>query len=163
MESKRLIEKLQLQPHPEGGYFREIYRSRDTLSFEKLNKGHSGLRNLATSIYYLLEPRQVSRLHRLRSDEIWYYHAGSAMKVVCLQNGNLEELLLGPYVEQHQMPQIVLEAGTIFGAYPAEPNSFSLAGCMVTPGFDFADFEFVDKTTIARDYRDYLQKLEMLL
>ncbi len=152
MKANEIIELLKLLPHPEGGYYKETYRSDDSISFNILNKGHKGKRNLATSIYYLLESGQVSKFHRLKSDEIWYYHCGSPMRIICLSEGEISSLILGADISLGQLPQAIIKAGTIFGATPFDGNSFTLVGCVVTPGFDFKDFEFVRKEDLRKEY-----------
>lgn len=160
MESSIIIQKLALVPHPEGGYYKETYRSSDSISFNILNMDHEGKRNLATSIYYLLESGQVSKFHRLKSDEIWYYHCGGPMRIICLSEGEISTILLGIDISLNQLPQIIIKAGTIFGATPLDENSFTLVGCMVTPGFDFKDFEFLGKEELIKDYPDSFPALE---
>ncbi len=138
--------KLNLQPHPEGGHFREVYRCGEEIEGVTLRDKRKGVRNLATSIYYLLRSGERSCFHRLRSDEAWYFHAGSPMHIYTLDmHGALKTITLGVHPELHQVPQIVIPAGTIFGALVTESNSYSLVGCMVSPGFSFEDFEMISR------------------
>lgn len=131
-----LIRRLRLEPHPEGGYFRETYRSPLTTRVPQ------GERSASTAIYFLLKEGQVSRLHRIKSDELWHFHAGGPLTVAAiLPGGGTLEAVLGPdpsagHVYQHAVP-----AGSWFGAWPAAGAGFSLVGCTVAPGFDFEDFE----------------------
>lgn len=159
MDSKQVIQLLELNQHPEGGYYREIYRSSDSISLDAINQNNSGLRNLATSIYYLLESGQVSKLHRLKSDEIWYFHTGSPIYIICLLKAQISTILLGSDLDKGQVPQAIIKAGTIFGASPMNNHSYTLVGCMVAPGFDFTDFEFVKKEEIMKDYSDSFRLL----
>lgn len=130
-----LIERLHLQPHPEGGYFSEHYRAPGVIATEH------GPRNASTAIYYLLDGANFSRLHRLRqSDEVWHFYEGSTLEIAVLQEGNAARLQrLGP----EDVYSFVVPAGAWFGArlaHPA-PGAYALVGCTVAPGFDFEDFE----------------------
>jgi predicted cupin superfamily sugar epimerase len=139
-----LIETLGLRPHPEGGFYRETYRSPETIAAGALPPRYGGARALATAIYYLLRGDQFSALHRLRSDELWHFHLGGALDIVEISaGGRLTVTRLGTHVAAGQVPQAVVPAGHWFGARLAEPaaGAFALAGCTVAPGFDFADLE----------------------
>jgi Uncharacterized conserved protein len=137
---QKWIEYLQLAFHPEGGYFREIYRNNQEYIDDQR---YSGKRNLATSIYYMLQSGQVSKLHRLNSDEIWYFHYGSPICVHVFYHGNYQQQVLGTdLINNHQL-QIILPAGSVFGAEVLLPDSFSIVGCMVSPGFHFEDFKLI--------------------
>jgi predicted cupin superfamily sugar epimerase len=135
------IRALGLQPHPEGGYFREIYRSPDRVLRPGLPGRYPGDRALGTSIYFLLLSGDLSRLHRLRSDEIWHFYAGGS--IVLHQIGPAGEyaaVTLGRNSAAGQVFQTVVPAGWWFGAEPA-PASFALVGCTTAPGFEYEDFE----------------------
>lgn len=136
MSAEDWIKKLKLKEHPEGGYYAEIYRSEVTLSSDDME------RNLSTSIYYLLRSDQKSHWHQLASDELWYYHAGSDLVVHMFDEGMYRQELVG--ISASAKPQLVIPAGAVFAAEVKDANSFGLAGCMVSPGFDFEDFRMVD-------------------
>jgi uncharacterized protein len=139
----QIIQKLDLKTHPEGGYYSEIYRCPMTIN---LNSNHSNIRNLGTSIYYLLKSGQVSRLHKLKSDEIWYFHSGSPLRVYLINNEKeLNIFTLGNVIEGNNQPQLIIPAGTIFGAEVIHPETYSLISCAVMPGFDFTDFELIER------------------
>lgn len=145
--AKYWVENLELLAHPEGGYFKEVYRSSNSFS----PKGFQGERSYSTSIYFLIEEGNVSHFHRIKSDEIWYYHAGDPLSVFVIQkNGELEELKIGPNVNQGEVLQAVVPAGTIFGSKSA--GIYSLVGCMVAPGFDFQDFELFKTSELLNNY-----------
>lgn len=145
------IERLRLVPHKEGGYFREVYRSDEILPAGALPPRFSGSRALATAIYYLLPGGQVSFFHRLRSDEIWHFYVGSRLTLVVLgPTGELEEIQLGRDSSAGEMPMAVVRSGRWFGACVADRGSFSLVGCTLSPGFDFADFELADRDELLR-------------
>jgi predicted cupin superfamily sugar epimerase len=132
------IKKLNLLPHPEGGYYRETFRSGVTQDFD----GFDGQRQLSTSIFFLLEATQVSSLHRIKSDEIWYYHDGGNLEIIELDADGKESVtLLGKDFDNGATLQHVVAAGKWFGARLPEGSSFCLVGCQVSPGFDFRDFE----------------------
>lgn len=147
------IQNLNLQPHTEGGFYREVYRCSIEVENNVLPTGYDGSRRLATSIYFLLRSGDVSRFHRLRSDELWYYHSGSAVKIVIIdQEGNKSTKMLGLKVEKAEQLQVLIPAGSIFGAEILEENSYGLCGCMVSPGFEFSDFSVFDKEDLIQAY-----------
>ncbi len=147
------IKHLNLQPHPEGGFFRETYRSHLEIDHNMLSVGYSGSRKLSTSIYYMLRSEEISRLHRLQSDELWYYHFGSSLKIVMIdQEGKKQTKVLGANLEKAEQLQVLIPSGTIFGAEVIDSDSFSLLGCMVTPGFEFDDFEIFDREDLLQAY-----------
>ncbi len=137
------IEDLQLIPHPEGGYYREVYRAAGQLGQDSLPQGMEGSRSYATAIYYLLEAGEVSRFHRIKSDELWFYHSGAPLELVSLtKSGSVESKFLGPDLEAGQQLQLRIPANLWFGArLPPHFSNYSLVSCVVTPGFDFADFQ----------------------
>ena len=144
---EQLIETLQLEPHPEGGFYRSTMRDD-----EKLSLAH-GERPLYSSIYFLLRSQDISHLHRLQSDEVWYYHGGSALTIhMIYENGTYEAKKLGLNIENGEQPQILVEKGTIFGSSVEEENTFGLVGCMVAPGFDFEDFELFTQQQLLEVY-----------
>lgn len=155
------IQHLKLDPHPEGGFFREIYRSLIEADHKDLPKGYQGKRRFSTSIYYLLRSGDISRFHRLKSDELWYYHFGSPVKIILIdQEGHKSSKLLGSRPDRAEKPQVIIPAGTIFGAEITESNSFGLYGCMVTPGFEYDDFEIFSKEDLVQAYPKHADIIE---
>ncbi len=152
---QQLIEKLELEAHPEGGWYKEVYRS--SIIFGEPE------RSLLTSIYFLLSSENISKFHRIKSDEIWYFHAGSPLIVHTLDKtkGHTEQLL-GLELEHGQKPQLLVSANTIFGSSVLEENSYSLVSCAVAPGFDFEDFELFDQNTLKRDFPEFEKIIEKL-
>jgi predicted cupin superfamily sugar epimerase len=143
------IEKLGLEKHIEGGYYRETYRSK--VSHEN--------RSLSTSIYFLLKSGQVSKFHKLKSDEIWYYHHGSPILIHMInKEGEYSQGILGINSDQ-ESPQLIIPADTIFGAEPVDRESFSLVSCMVSPGFDFEDFTLYSTQELIKMYPSLKKKL----
>ena len=147
------VSKLGLLRHPEGGYFKEVYRSPEMISDLELSVQFTDKRNLATSIYFLLTSNDVSHFHRLNADELWYYHTGSSLTIFMVdRQGVLKELKLGLNLEQGELPQVVIPSGTIFGALVNDPDTFSLVSCMVAQGFDFRDFELLSRESLLQEY-----------
>ncbi len=130
-----VIQQLQLQPHPEGGYYRETYRSTEKVSLP------DKIRNVSTSIYYLLENDDKSHLHRVAHDEIWYYHQGVPLEIISLVEGRLVIERLGNDLVAGELPQIIVPANTWFAARISGGEGYALVSCSVSPGFDFDDFE----------------------
>ena len=146
-EIKQLIEKLELLPHPEGGFYKEMYRSEDKLDDKD--------RNLLTSIYFLLTSEHVSHFHRIKSDELWYFHAGSTLTVHTLDENGHSAFKLGADVANGQLPFYLVKKNTIFGSTVDTPNSFALVSCAVAPGFDFRDFELFERNELLNLYPDH--------
>lgn len=132
-EIQKIVNQLKMQPHPEGGYFVETYRSE--IRLEQTQK------SVATVIYFLLPSSETSSWHRIKSDEFWFYHAGSPIVVHTIENGAYTATIVGNELENEQIPQHLVPAGAVFGASVQQENSYSLVSCVVAPGFDFEDFE----------------------
>jgi hypothetical protein len=136
------IEKLQLQKHPEGGWFKEIYRSAEMIPASALPAGFSGDRSFSTSIYYLLESEDFSAFHRIKSDELWHFYTGtSVIEIISIQKGKIRRQFLGDNPQENQSFQVVVPKNTWLAARLINKNGFALAGCTVSPGFHFDDFE----------------------
>jgi predicted cupin superfamily sugar epimerase len=157
------IKELQLQPHVEGGYFRETYRAEEGIRKEHLPPRYGSDRPFSTAIYFLLKSSQVSKCHKLRSDEMWHYYDGSPMTLHIIDlKGALKQLNLGPSAGRGEHFQAVVRAGWWLGAEVAEPESYCLAGCTVAPGFDFEDFELGRRDPLLTAYpahREIILKL----
>jgi predicted cupin superfamily sugar epimerase len=136
------IKKLRLETHPEGGHYREVYRSPEAIPQKGLPRRYDGPRVFSTSIFYLLRRDEVSYFHRLRSDEIWHFYRGSCLFLFVLSPaGKLSRIRLGRNSKAGEIFQAVVPAGHWVGAAVGRRNSYSLVGCTVAPGFDFLDFE----------------------
>jgi uncharacterized protein len=142
-----LIARLGLEKHPEGGYYRETYRSEESMPPESLPERFAGgARSFSTAIYFLLADDDISAFHRIKSDEIWHYHAGGALQIHVLDpSGQYTLHRLGDACDTSASFQVVVKAGCWFGATLENPDSFALVGCIVSPGFDFRDFELADR------------------
>jgi hypothetical protein len=149
-----LIARLGLEKHPEGGYYRETYRSEDSLATEYLPERFSGgERNLSTAIYFLIAGEDFSALHRIKSDEVWHFYAGGTMVIHVLdQAGCYTRHRLGNACDDDVFFQVVVKAGSWFGASLEKPGTFALVGCTVSPGFDFRDFELAERGEMLRLY-----------
>lgn len=163
MKAKYWIDKLNLKPHPEGGFFSEVYRSNELISAECLPERFVGQRNFATSIYYLLRSDEFSTLHRIKSDETWHFYVGTPLRILQIdRNGLLTAKLLGTNPKFDCEPQITIPFGCWFGAQPIEDNSYSLVGCTVSPGFDFPDFELANRAELLQVYPQHKETITKL-
>ena len=147
------IKKLEMLPHVEGGYFKESFLSEDKVRENK---------NLWSSIYFLLRTGEVSNFHRLKSDELWYYHDGEALTIYMISpDGELITKQLGTNIENGETPQVLVPKGYIFGS-AMNNEGFSLVGCMVAPAFEYEDFELFEREYLLNLYpnhKDVILKL----
>ncbi|ANU13246.1 hypothetical protein of Cupin superfamily [Planococcus halocryophilus Or1] len=152
MNAQEWITRLDMTAHPEGGYYKQSF-----VSAEKITTiDHPQERNLYTSIYFLLQSHDISHFHRLKSDEVWYFHAGEAVTVHILdKNGNYRAEKLGLNIASGERPQVLVEKGSIFGSTVEADDAFSLVGCMVSPGFDFADFELLMQSDLLERFPEH--------
>ncbi len=142
-----IIASLGLEPHPEGGFFRETYRSTAQIETDR------GRRCAATAILFLVTSGAPSRLHRLKADELWLYQGGEALELVLLSGrGAADGVLLGG--EPPAAPQALVSAGVWQAArlHGSKEGAWSLVSCLVTPGFEAADLELGDREDLLRDY-----------
>ena len=146
-EAAQLIKKLGLHKHPEGGYFRQTYRSDTMANIE----GFEGPRNISTAIYYMLADEQISAFHRLGSDEVWHHYAGGSITLYALdKDGKLSKIKIGR--GRGEMQQAVMKAGTWFAAALNGKKSYCLLGCTTSPGFDHRDWELAKRDDLVRTY-----------
>lgn len=149
-------EKFNLLPHPEGGFFSEVYRSDETINQEALPTRYSSGRSFGTSIYFLLDGDNVSNFHRLKSDEFWYFHSGSTIEVhIIYENGNYEIINLGMNFVNGEIPSLLLPKGCWFGARMIDKSSYGFVSCAVFPGFDFADFELAKREKLTQLFPEH--------
>jgi len=142
-EAQSIVDRLQLRPHPEGGYYRETFRS------ELFGRGSSGQpRAASTAIYFLLPAGTFSALHRVSSDEVWHHYAGDPVDLHLIREaGEHEVVRLGANLLAGEVPQIVVPAHVWQAALPVG-DRYALCGCTVAPGFDFADFELPKRAAL---------------
>ncbi|MCF8373905.1 MAG: cupin domain-containing protein [Bacteroidales bacterium] len=152
------IENLYLEPHPEGGWFRETYRSSEKISESGLPLGFSGNRNFSTAIYYLLQNDDFSAWHRIKSDEMWHYYDGDgAIEIHTLSKIKGHEIrVLGSNPENGGSPQVVVPANTWFASRLTKQKMYALAGCTVAPGFDFDDFEMGEELSLVKEFPQHV-------
>ncbi len=149
-----IVKKLNLLPHPEGGFYSETYRSDMTIS--------SLDRQLMTSIYFLLTSDNVSKFHRIKSDELWFFHSGSPLIVHTLDEKGHTENKVGNNFENGEVPQFLVKKNTIFGSSVLLENSYSLVSCVVAPGFDFKDFELFSYENLVSIYPEHREIIKRL-
>ena len=163
MTVEELKKLLKLEPHPrEGGWFCETYQSRATLpasAFAAFSEPvqYDGPRRLSTAIYYLLEPDTFSEMHRLQSDEVFHFYCGSAVEMLQLwPDGRTQRVVIGDDFLAGQRPQLVIPRGVWQGSRllptGAQPGSWALMGCTVSPGFEYADYETGTRSELAERY-----------
>ncbi len=144
-----IIEKLSLKKHPEGGYYREIYRSDEKIVKDALPLRYEGDRNFSTSIYYLIRRGEVSKLHRLKSDEIYHFYMGASVEILMIYpDEKVEKRVLGLNLEKGEEPQIIIPKMVWQGLRIIGDDDFALMGTIVSPGFEFDDFELADESIV---------------
>lgn len=157
-ELASLIARLDLRPHPEGGWYRETFRDARTV----LADGFDGPRSASTAIYFLLAEGHFSALHRIRSDEVWHHYSGGDVEVTALSpDGVLRTLTVG-HLAPDASPQAVVPAGEWFGARVAKGGRWALVGCTVAPGFEFSDLELADRTTLTASFPAHAEIISAL-
>jgi predicted cupin superfamily sugar epimerase len=159
-EVRELVGRLALLPHPEGGFFRETYRSRESVARAALPERFSGDRAFSTAILYLLPKGATSRLHRIAADEVWHFHLGGPLALTEISSAGVRRTVLGPDLGAGHVLQHVVPAGTWFGGRPL--SEYSLAGCTVAPGFDFADFEMGRREELLAQFPSARVEIEAL-
>ncbi|MFA8343959.1 MAG: cupin domain-containing protein [Rhodothermaceae bacterium] len=150
---EELIKRFNLQKHPEGGYFSEVYRSEEKINKEALPERYGSDRNFGTSIYFLIDGENVSNFHRLKSDEFWYFHCGSTIEVhIIYPDGKYEIKVMGLNFTKDEVPSLLLPKGCWFGARLTDTSGFGFVSCAVFPGFDFSDFELAKRDELTALY-----------
>ncbi|NOU48159.1 MAG: cupin domain-containing protein [Bacteroidales bacterium] len=155
------VEKLKLIPHPEGGFYREIYRSKEVLDSNFLGSAFEGKRNLSTAIYYLLTKGDFSAFHRIKSDEIWHFYAGESLQLHIIHpDGRYESKIVGNKPFTDEEPFVLVPGACWFAAIPL--GEFALVGCTVAPGFAFEDFELAERQALIKLFPQHYQLIESL-
>jgi uncharacterized protein len=150
---KSLIDKFNLLPHPEGGFFKENYRSAEIVLKSTLPRRFNGDRSYSTAIYFLLEKGNFSAFHKISSDECWHFYAGSTLLIYIIHlNGKLEIIKLGNNLNDGERFQAIVPAECWFASEPATGSDFCFVGCTVAPGFDFGDFKLAQKDELSKHY-----------
>ena len=162
MTSKEsIIKSFSLLPHPEGGYYKETYRSAELI--ENSSKQFPDQRSYSTAIYFLIEKNNFSALHRIKSDEVWHFYDGDALEVIEIDlNGNLISTQIGKDISKGQTFQYTVKAGHWFGSRVLKDGEYSFVGCTVSPGFDFKDFEMAKRDDLCRQFPQHKNIIEEL-
>ena len=141
MTAQQLITKFDLTEHPEGGFYKETYRSNGIIHNTNLSDNFIGDRNYSTCIYFLLTTEKFSAFHKINQDEIWHFYKGATLQLHMISpDGAYSFVHIGNKIEDNEIPQFIVPAGYWFAAEVLSPNSYSFVGCTVAPGFDFNDF-----------------------
>ena len=158
---ENLIALLSLIPHPEGGHFKETYRSQNRVTRDQDGLGRSA----STAIYYLRRGRERSTWHRIRSDEMWHFYDGVPIRIYVLEpNGGLSILRLGnPLRHEGASFQAMVPAGRWFAAECEAPEGHSLVGCTVAPGFEFEEFEIGDGNFLKQQWPEHVELIARLM
>ena len=163
LSAQQIIHHYNLQPHPEGGWYKETYRSSEFIIADALPERFGGNRSFSTAIYFLLEQGNFSAFHRIKSDECWHFYAGDPLLIYEIDvDGKLTITTLGNDISQGQLFQYVVPANCWFASVPSPSSSFCFVGCTVAPGFDFADFELADKITLSGFYPQHTAIVQQL-
>ncbi len=160
---KQLVSELNLSPHREGGFYKEIYRSTDNVLAPERFGGEKPERLAATLIYYLLSKNDFSAFHRIKSDETWIYLEGSPLLVHVLDKNTKKYSInkVGP-LSSNVLPNYTVPYGNWFAAEVEDQESYSLVSCFVAPGFEFRDFEMADRQALLEEYSDHHEIIKKL-
>lgn len=163
MSIQQLVASLKLQPHPEGGFYREVYRAAEQIPASALPSQFGGSRSFSTSIYFLLTANNFSAFHRIASDEIWHFYSGDPLHVHVLDpQGHYQLIQLGNGENAIANFQAVVPAGSWFASESKGTLGYSLVGCTVAPGFDFTDFELANAKILVQQYPAYADLIQRL-
>jgi len=164
MNAERIIELLDLKPlEMEGGYFRETYRSAETISSGALAPRYGSPRSVCTAIYYLLTPDSFSALHRVKSDEIFHFYAGDPVDMLQLHpDGQGVQVTLGNALDQGHLPQCIVERGVWQGCRLKDGGTFALMGTTVAPGFEYDDFELAPRRELITQFPQFEEEIVRL-
>jgi predicted cupin superfamily sugar epimerase len=148
-----LIQQYGLEPHPEGGWYKQTYKSNEQIAADALPERFGANRAFSTAIYFLLEKGNFSAFHRIKSDECWHFYAGDLLLIYIIeQDGDLKVISLGNELEKGQSFQYVVAANCWFATRPAPGSEYCFVGCTVSPGFEFKDLELADAAELSVVY-----------
>ena len=160
---QKLIREFALQPHPEGGWFSQTYKSKETIAAPALPARFEDDRVFSTAIYFLLEQGNFSAFHRIKSDECWHFYTGDALEIFIIsQDDILTRTTLGKDFEKGQKFQFVVPANCWFASRPATGSMYCFVGCTVSPGFEFDDFELADADILSSVYPQHAELIRSL-
>ena len=150
-KAQDLIRQYELQPHPEGGWYKLTYKSNESIPAIALPRRFGGDRVFSTAIYFLLEKENFSAFHKIKSDECWHFYDGDPLHVYIIdQEGTLRVITLGKNADQTF--QYVVPANCWFASRPALDSEYCFVGCTVAPGFEFDDFQLANAKELAALY-----------
>ncbi len=162
-DSSAIIDRLKLTSHPEGGWYREVYRSDEVLPADSLPARYEEPHCINTSIYFLLESNDFSAFHRIKSDETWHFYLGSPVAIYILSpDGKYREVILGNNLIDNQELQYTILRDSWFAAKVQTTGSFALVGCTVSPGFEFSDFELAERQQLICLFPKYEELISSL-
>ena len=153
-DAAKLIKRLRLKKHPEGGYFKQTYTADITVNVV----GYDKPRYISTAIYYMLVGDQFSALHRVKSDELWHHYSGGSLTLYAIDNGKLSKVKMGK--SRGEAPQVAIKANTWFAASLNDKKSYCLIGCTVSPGFDYCDWELGKRHELIKMYPQHRAIIE---
>ena len=163
MTAQQLINFYNLLPHPEGGYYKETYKSDEIINRSALPNRFDGDRVFSTAIFFLLERGEFSAFHRIKSDECWHFYSGGTLLVYIIEaDGQMEIIRMGNDIENRELFQYVVPANCWFASIPAPESDFSLVGCTVSPGFDFNDFEMAEANKLIELFPQHAEIINAL-
>ena len=156
LDAQQIIKILDLQPHPEGGFFRETYRSLDIIPASAFPAIYKGQRACSTGIYYLLTHQTCSVLHKVASDELFHFYIGDPVEMINLfPDGSSSIIILGQDINNHQHLQHLVPRGVWQGACLVPGGRFALLGATVAPGFTFADYVEGNRLELLSSYPEH--------
>ena len=163
MDAIEIINHFKLQEHPEGGYFKEVYRSKETILEENLPEYFKGERNYCTSIYFLLTSDKFSAFHKINQDEIWHFYKGSTLKLHLISpDGAYSFVLIGNDFKNGEVFQFTVPAHFYFAAEVIKKETYALVGCTVSPGFDFRDFTLPSCKELSSEFPKHSEIIKKL-
>lgn len=152
-KAEQLIKQFHLEPHPEGGWYKQTYKSREFIPAAALPDRFDGGRVFSTAIYFLLQKGDFSAFHKIKSDECWHFYAGDHLNIYVIDdNGSLQTIILGNDPCKGQFFQYVVPANCWFASRPAPKSEYCFAGCTVAPGFEFDDFKLARESELLASY-----------
>ncbi|MGB1241384.1 MAG: cupin domain-containing protein [Chitinophagales bacterium] len=165
LQAQKYIQNLQLEAHPEGGYYRRSYQSNIILPSTSLPNRFKNSRLAASAVYFLLTTDSFSAFHRLQADELWHFYAGTSVVLYLIHpDGRLETIEVGnPLINPNASFQALIPAQTWFAAAVTATDSYALVGCTLAPAFDFEDFELAEKMGLAKEYPQHAELIELFV
>ncbi|WP_340201809.1 cupin domain-containing protein [Ascidiimonas sp. W6] len=158
-----LVKKFNMQPHPEGGFYKETYRSLGIINKSALPETFGGDRNYSTAIYFLLTEGNFSAFHRIQQDELWHFYKGDSLEVHVIDlQGNYTCFEVNNHLDGAGVPQLMVPAGSWFASSVKKGGSYAFVGCTVAPGFDFADFELADRNKLSTKFPEHTKLIQEL-